>query len=574
MGIDVKDLIEGKVYSTISANENNGLIIFRSEKNHNTSSCHYTSFLNTTSKKIFFNYTFSTFTALQNIREATQDEIEWLEACEKAKKYVDKPVKQKFIVGRWYKINDCWYAKFEKLIDNYFHLTELINLDGYIKDSSYTQITVPFVLLEDLSEIQQYLPDNHVDKFEIMEFKKDDYIVITKDEKSHYNGKLNHCYKLLDDCGQISDHNRIPLDNFSGKEARYATKEEIEHYNKIGKPYDVTTLVKSEYLNPEDLIEGCWYILKYKGSFKALFKFKGIKNDSLLYQGNYYNYNIDRLFTNNSVGSCKLYNIETIIQASNEEVLKYFPDEKFVMSFEEALIECKRRYPIGTKFHPVNRNYPNGDIYQTFKVEGNNFLEFKNSSYESKQAIKEGVTPGILWYNGVFAEIVKEDTWIPKVGDYVIMENAGGWGYDPINNGCLAVVTRVDNVSKITTGLDKIVYGVGGVILNPKNKDTKFYNVPIIDREGIVVRKAEPHELIENNSIELKSGDYTKSVLLDQSNSGYNRWEEVPLVIQINFRVNKASKPNKLEIHIDPITPIKVEPIVELKIKKVSKITI
>lgn len=76
----------------------------------------------------------------------------------------------KFIVGKWYKINNCWYAKFKTIHNsgNYWRHLEVIDYNGSYRsetrnlDNNWKSI--PIVLLEDLSEIQQYLPDGHPDK--------------------------------------------------------------------------------------------------------------------------------------------------------------------------------------------------------------------------------------------------------------------------------------------------------------------------------------------------------------------------------------------------------------------------
>lgn len=102
-------------------------------------------------------------------RKATSEEIE---AYNKGIKNInDIPKKQGFIVGKWYKnlgTNNKCYGKFLKSEYNRFCISEIIDMNGkhsnvsnthWDKDNSKNPI-----LLEDLSEIQQYLPDGHVDK--------------------------------------------------------------------------------------------------------------------------------------------------------------------------------------------------------------------------------------------------------------------------------------------------------------------------------------------------------------------------------------------------------------------------
>jgi len=87
-----------------------------------------------------------------------------------------KPTETKFEVGKWYKINNCWYAKFNTIHGQgtFWQYTESITFQGiYNKLSDNIKMSsikdgLSVVLLTDLSEIQQYLPDNHPDKIKVM----------------------------------------------------------------------------------------------------------------------------------------------------------------------------------------------------------------------------------------------------------------------------------------------------------------------------------------------------------------------------------------------------------------------
>lgn len=266
--------------------------------------------------------------------------------------------KPKFEKDKWY-IIDCYhttyYIKFDKLYDN----------DTWILASDYIPINGPKVMgsggfrdyknarAVNLSEIQQYLPDNHPDKqkpeetkpnlsdlyntyiplnneeeykqllkflptigfklahnnyfkgcpsptiefykndvFNVLAnggqvynkklsisdlakygftlqqtsenmFKKGDYIVITKDVGSS-SFKYNYCYKQRENYHYL----RSELDSYSheynelcvisskcNSNWRYATKEEENEYNRLNKPFDVTTLVKNQpIMNNEEWV--------------------------------------------------------------------------------------------------------------------------------------------------------------------------------------------------------------------------------------------------------------------------------------------------------------------------------
>jgi hypothetical protein len=82
--------------------------------------------------------------------------------------HVDKI--NKFLVNRWYKANNCWYFKYKSDDEIYVKFNELISKEGKYSESRMLNNTSKkdnhnnFVLLTDLSEIQQFLPDGHPDK--------------------------------------------------------------------------------------------------------------------------------------------------------------------------------------------------------------------------------------------------------------------------------------------------------------------------------------------------------------------------------------------------------------------------
>ena len=87
--------------------------------------------------------------------------------------------------------------------------------------------------------------------------------------------------------------------------------------------------------------------------------------------------------------------------------------------------------------------------------------------------------------------------YIPQVGDYVIMEKAGGWGYSPDNNGCVAFVSRVGK-----TIVERVeVFSIWGEVINPnEDKVVRFTNIPQFGyNKKIIFRKALPHEIPVSN---------------------------------------------------------------------------
>lgn len=86
--------------------------------------------------------------------------------------------------------------------------------------------------------------------------------------------------------------------------------------------------------------------------------------------------------------------------------------------------------------------------------------------------------------------------YTPQKWDYVIMEEAGGWGYHPDNNGCLAIIEKV---GARTVGKDFSVKTIFGKLINPKtNNSVKFSDIPQFghNRE-LIFRKATSEEILK-----------------------------------------------------------------------------
>lgn len=84
-------------------------------------------------------------------------------------------------------------------------------------------------------------------------------------------------------------------------------------------------------------------------------------------------------------------------------------------------------------------------------------------------------------------------------GEHVIMEKAGGWGYAPKNDGCIAIVTerKTYNVA-YSNEPQKFVESISGRILNPNDTPENFTNVPSINRQSELVWRRATEEEITN----------------------------------------------------------------------------
>lgn len=217
-----------------------------------------------------------------------------------------------FIPGRWYKLTDM-YKTYRKCSDhpikNRLPYSELISIRGHQFSYGNCNDLKRLKLVEDLSEIQEFLPEGHVDKFcetcngegetmvaklypsghtEVTDtcpdcngtgftnnvdkitsdvFKKGEYIVLIGNGQSNADSSTvqtdsyiqNHCYKVREtdtflmtelDSNGITNNGWqcVPYNpNIFHKYRnwRYATQKEIDEYERRGGPYNVNELKKT-----------------------------------------------------------------------------------------------------------------------------------------------------------------------------------------------------------------------------------------------------------------------------------------------------------------------------------------
>jgi hypothetical protein len=181
--LKVEDLVRGKVYVINFENHPNWDSIFESNGEYNNS---YRLYLNGIKGKEFdtsdgqwsIDYKFT-------IRKATQEEKDWLNVCIKANKFIPKEealkTKEKeikFEVGKWYKWEykdlTIYYLKYSSTNGQWFTYSEFINTSIGVLTSSTSNVIEKEVGEEiPLSEIQQYLPEGHIDKKKVKFISKE-----------------------------------------------------------------------------------------------------------------------------------------------------------------------------------------------------------------------------------------------------------------------------------------------------------------------------------------------------------------------------------------------------------------
>jgi len=181
-------------------------------------------------------------TTIDELRIATQEEKDWLNACIKANKFVSKEEalkkEVKFEQGCWYKINHCWYAKFMVIHGSgtYWRYSDIIDSKGKFDNIpgnlSGDWKSISMELLTDLSEIQQYLPDGHSDKINKMKkFSSNTYVVWTNDIGYYYNKlKSNKIYKINSCDG---NHIKLNEDYIDSININYSYNKEIKWFSTL-----------------------------------------------------------------------------------------------------------------------------------------------------------------------------------------------------------------------------------------------------------------------------------------------------------------------------------------------------
>jgi len=170
--LTVDDLVKGEIYLVEYDSERSYINL----SNGKDSVSHYVSI-----RFNSFEYDGSCLGA-KSYRLATNSERKWLKTCMKQDKFIPESEldkyddegnlvenKSEFEVGKWYNICDTVYLKLDCFKDEILYGSEYI----YIKHNMYRRSSISFYTkwfngfkatkVDDLSGIQQYLPEGHVD---------------------------------------------------------------------------------------------------------------------------------------------------------------------------------------------------------------------------------------------------------------------------------------------------------------------------------------------------------------------------------------------------------------------------
>ena len=202
---------------------------------------------------------------------------------------------------------------------------------------------------------------------------------------------------------------------------------------------------------------------------------------------------------------------------------------------------------------PQYNNY--GELGKIYKVLDWNssitdcILKGTTSGSTAKKRFKPSTKEAYEAQNTYF----KAAEYTPQEGDYVVMEKAGGWGYSPDNDGCIALVSRV--------GKNKVdrneVFSIWGEVINPNNNSrSKFSDIPQFGYyKEVIFRKALPHEIPGSNVkaepqqqvVEWSKGTYAVGIKGNfhvYSNSD----QPQPVIKGKVYIIEKGSIDNKLDL--------------------------
>lgn len=340
----------------------------------------------------------------RNMPEGYEREITF----DQFKKYVLKsestPVKKemKFEVGKWYKysaghIDHRIYAKYSgnQSVSGRFYYDEIITENnGFKKGHNWSVLDCKPVLLTDLSEIQQYLPENHPDKLKKRTKKVEDlrYPDVVHCSSKEQRDKINSFAGLV-----TYEGDKWYLTGANGRDS--------EPYDELGEKGYVNYEF-SDIIFPEEKAVKEWSV----GSYAVLLNnYMGITQGTVSRIDCDYGHGVTISHTiDNGVpanlsknSECKWFPTLKEAQVFSDELLgKNKVETKPKLSKEELLAEAKRRYPVGTKYKPASDD--SSDIFVLSSDDWN------DSPLDD--VVHAELGKGCLYYKGDWAEIISKPT--------------------------------------------------------------------------------------------------------------------------------------------------------------------
>jgi hypothetical protein len=313
--------------------------------------------------------------------------VEELEKCEKP---------QQFEVGKWYKILDNWWAKFKCIHNsgNRWQFSEHIDKNGiYFNVIQSIDEISEIKLLENLNEIQQYLPDNHVDKITPVIQTKwmpkiGDWIYAEKQKKDDHRNDVNHIPVF-----KLEEINNSKPYIWLRPKKYHSTGVEIRHCRPATQ--DEISEKLPEYVECIGLIEKNVNTWSHRYKIGQIYKLIGISNSG--------NYNV--MFSESDSMYCDI----SQFKPSTKEAF----DNQFKPKYE--VVHCKTQEEWDFVFSKNPKIHYYGDnIYQKAYKKGNGCLNLKCLSHGSLE-----------YYQKDNAKIISFEEWCNKEGITTNVQTVG-----------------------------------------------------------------------------------------------------------------------------------------------------
>lgn len=392
-----------------------------------------------------------------------EDEFKWFATKEEAEEFSKTLIDSnpQFEVGRWYKINDTnkAYRKCSKIpVKDALPYSEQIELGIWRKHSSTCNGLSRVELLTDLSEIQDFLPDNHPNK-------------ISKTMKNNIKYEGRYLKALIDNPQAINISKKGDLfliekdnkdDTLKIKRIKDSTTWSVSRYS-----ISVDWELMPEGFKPESELKTT--SLEWKKG--AYVKYKGTKSIGDEWEKYFGKYGVRA----GDVGIIITYEhsdfifVQDKIRDNSDGYLTQSDLELITKEEYERILNSKKstKEPEIPEYVEVK----NPDIWKTSIKENNGNTIFHIDFKGSKSCMREEW--GRQKYNlrpstkeAYEAQFKSNEKWIPKVGDWVVITQSG---YE--DQGCVQLIGK-DNLNKnyFETSCD--------IVFNPSQ-----------------FRKAEPHEI-------------------------------------------------------------------------------
>lgn len=361
-------------------------------------------------------------------------------SLEQFKKWVLKKeeVQLTFEIGKWHKFTKekGFYLKPLNFLNNEFIGNAIGSNKNYYENHKWRSPNRgDYIIITDLSEIQQHLPEGHVDKIETM------------------NTSNLEDFVDFDNIDGISKGDTILLKHTGGAYTHFHPEKD-KQYTVLGFTKRNDFIIKNKEFKPS--FDSNSYLILLEDKDGQYFTTFG---------GDYTSY---------------IEKVNNIVKL-NEELLK----------------EAKRRYPVGTKFYPAHVNNPQSGKYciitedSILEISRNEIISnvndrwFAGSTEGGISKYGNTLLNRIVYSEGNWAEIVeesKQEAWIPEVGDWAYI-----LGINHTYNNSHFPKGEVFKISKVEADKNNNYYYI--------YVDKSSTTISGSGTDSTSVRKALPHEI-------------------------------------------------------------------------------